>query len=75
MKEFGYNVIFLLEECHPNTIDDIDNKIEEERNKKKDVINKVLNLNTDYAKAHNNVYKEKIMFLLLYLTSLSNNKI
>lgn len=47
MKEFGYDVIFLLEECHPNTIDDIDNKIEEEINKKKDVINKVLNLNTD----------------------------
>jgi len=56
MKKFGYDVILLLEECHPNTIDDIGNKIEEEINKKKKVINNVLDFNTYKAKAHNNGY-------------------
>ncbi len=57
MKKFGYNVIFLLEKCHPNSIEDISKKIYEEINneKKKNLINEIFILNVVEAKAHNNV--------------------
>jgi hypothetical protein len=53
-------LIFLLEECHPNSIEDISNKIYEEINneKKKNLINEIFILNVDEAKSEDRLVKE-----------------
>ncbi|GEM_PF-6992152 len=42
MENFGYKVIFLLDNYHPNTIENIEQNIRDEIDKKKKDINKVL---------------------------------
>jgi len=44
MTKLGYNVVFLLEKCHPNTIDDIKEIIRTEINNKKELIENVFKL-------------------------------
>ncbi len=44
MEKFGYNVIFLLDNYHPNTIENIEQNIRDEIDKKKKEINKIFKL-------------------------------